>query len=230
MNIEALWTLRDARGINSDEKAFLFVAISRGDELFGTWETNAADMGMSKNRYYRTRDSLLAKGLIEVARKYNGSSVYRVNVDALSHYGNAEGNDSHYGNEDSHYGNDDSHYGETKKNIKNNKKKNLKNKNNHTDANAPVDTESSLQREVREDSKSDTDSSFEVTTTAPVSFDPIPTDAATPSPYADRTGADWNAIRKQRPLTQDERDYISETARMANAARTVTAPVDDDAW
>lgn len=93
MNFEGFKALRDARGLNSDEIAFLFVALSRGDELFGTWQTNAADMGMAKNRYYRTRDSLLAKGLIAVVRKYNAASVYAVDLSRLaehSHSGNEE--------------------------------------------------------------------------------------------------------------------------------------------
>jgi hypothetical protein len=60
MNFEGFKALRDARGLNSDEIAFLFVALSRGDELFGAWQTNAADMGLSKRGYYDTRAGLLA--------------------------------------------------------------------------------------------------------------------------------------------------------------------------
>lgn len=130
MNFKALKNLRDTRGLSANEKAFLFVVISRGDETFGTWETNAADMGMSKGTYYRTRDALLEKGLIEVARKYNATSVYRPNLDVLatwdSHIGNDEATDSHIGNERSHIGNDDSQICETKKNTKKNIKENIK--------------------------------------------------------------------------------------------------------
>jgi hypothetical protein len=161
MNFEGFKALRDARGLNSDEIAFLFVALSRGDELFGTWQTNAADMGLSKRGYYDTRAALLAKRLITVARKYNGTSVYAVDLARLAEYspcGNETGHDSHMENEDSRMGNDDSRSGETKKNTKKNRKKNVTSKKNQTApvvADAPtvtVDTASSLQGEDRKDS------------------------------------------------------------------------------
>ena len=64
-SLEAIWKIRDARGLDYKEKAFLFTVASRG-AMTARWGTAAADMGMSKDTYYRTRDSLFEKNLLVV--------------------------------------------------------------------------------------------------------------------------------------------------------------------
>ena len=132
MNNEVIWAIRDAQGLNSKEKVFLFVTESRG-ELYGKWRRNATDMGLSKNHYYEARKSLLDKGLLLAVRRMDDTTVYVVNHDAFPY----QESDSHGGNDDSCIGNDDSRIGETKKNIKNNMKEELEEEQ-LPDAAAPV--------------------------------------------------------------------------------------------
>ena len=141
MRNAVIWNVRDARGLNQDEKSLLWAIESRG-VCETRWRRLADDAGdMSKDRFYRARNSLVAKNLIRVARKYDDVSKYAVNADALaglvpdSRAANGEGNDSHSANQGSHSANDDSHMTETKKNTKKNRKKNVTEKKNTT---APV--------------------------------------------------------------------------------------------
>lgn len=49
--------------------------------------------------------------------------------------------------------------------------------------------------------------------------------------YSKRTAADWRDIRKQRPLTADEQDYINDTARAYMDAKRAQEPVTvGDVW
>lgn len=117
VRLEVLFHIRDARGLNAKEKAFLFVTETRGF-MFGKWDTNAADMGLSKRGYYDARNSLLEKGLIREDRNYNDTTVYVVNAD-LFPYGEQ---DSHSGNTHSRMGNAHSRSDETKVTMKDTKK------------------------------------------------------------------------------------------------------------
>jgi hypothetical protein len=122
MEVRALWAIRDARGLSYAEKAFLFVVASRGC-MTAKWDTAAADMGMSKNTYYKTRDSLLGKGLIIKETRFNSTTVYTVCLESLlSLTGNENESPeqplSLTGNEFSPTGNEFSLSGETKVTIK----------------------------------------------------------------------------------------------------------------
>lgn len=83
MSVQAIWNIRDARGINANEKAFLFVVASRGI-MTAAWQTAAADMGMSKDTFYRTRNSLIKKGLIKEGLRKDTTTVYRLEEKALA--------------------------------------------------------------------------------------------------------------------------------------------------
>lgn len=127
MSVQVIWNIRDARNLNHEEKGFLFVVASRG-VMSSRWDTAAADMGMTKQRYYKARSSLLEKGLLEEGRRMNGTTVYRIKEDVLATYvpekveteeitwddSHMETDHSHIGNGDSLVGNDDSRIGETK--------------------------------------------------------------------------------------------------------------------
>lgn len=113
VRLEVLFHIRDARGLNAKEKAFLFVTESRG-VMFSKWDKAAADMGLSKRGYYDARASLLAKDLIREERRFDNTTVYTVNADAFP-YGEQH---SHSGNDHSRMGNADSRSGETKVTMK----------------------------------------------------------------------------------------------------------------
>lgn len=83
MSVQTIWNIRDARGINANEKAFLFVVASRG-VMFSEWQTAAADMGMSKDTYYRTRNALIKKGLVKEGLRKDTTTVYRLEEKALA--------------------------------------------------------------------------------------------------------------------------------------------------
>jgi DNA-binding MarR family transcriptional regulator len=122
MEVQAIWAIRDARGLSYAEKAFLFVVASRGC-MTAKWDTAAADMGMSKNTYYKTRDSLLGKGLLNKETRFNNTTVYTVSLETLlSLTGNGDESLeqplSLTGNEFSPTGNEFSPTGETKVTIK----------------------------------------------------------------------------------------------------------------
>lgn len=83
MSVQAVWNIRDARGLNQDEKAFLFVVASRG-VMTSAWRTAADDMGMKKDRFFRTRKALIAKGLVREGLRKDDTTVYRIDEDALA--------------------------------------------------------------------------------------------------------------------------------------------------
>lgn len=83
MTVQVIWNIRDARGINANEKTFLFVVASRGI-MYSEWQTAAADMGMSKDTYYRTRSALIKKGLIKEGLRKDTTTVYRIEEKALA--------------------------------------------------------------------------------------------------------------------------------------------------
>lgn len=134
VRIEVLFQIRDARGLNAKEKAFLFVTESRGI-MYSKWDNAAADMGLSKRGYYDARASLLSKGLLIEDRNYNSTTVYTVNADAFP-YGEQ---DSRMGNDHSHSGNDDSRSDETKVTTKGNHEGNLEGNQTTTVPDGPVD-------------------------------------------------------------------------------------------
>jgi hypothetical protein len=135
MRNEVIWGVRDAQGLTTYEKVFLYTVESRGT-MKATWKRAADDMAMSKDTFYRTRSSLIEKNLILTQRMGSGVTAYTVNLDSLTE--NSWLEDSLTENELSLTENEDSLRAEQKKNIKKNKKKNVQTKKNIS-ANAPVD-------------------------------------------------------------------------------------------
>ncbi|MFD0001981.1 hypothetical protein ACFVJ4_06080 [Streptomyces sp. NPDC127178] len=140
MSVQAIWNIRDARGLNQDEKAFLFVVASRG-VMTSAWQTAADDMGMKKDRFYRTRKSLIEKGLIQEGTRKDDTTVYRVNEEALAALvpvkeekqdsvswadSDTENTHSLYANDPSQVENDHSHMSEEKVTIKETRKVTVK--------------------------------------------------------------------------------------------------------
>ncbi|MRJ75464.1 hypothetical protein GEV29_02850 [Aeromicrobium sp. SMF47] len=83
MNGQTIWDIRDARGLSSNEKVFLMVIESRGD-MWASVAQASADMGMSRSTFYKTRTSLIDRGLIKVLRRGpNQTTVYRVRRPAV---------------------------------------------------------------------------------------------------------------------------------------------------
>lgn len=78
----AAFLIRDARSLDVYEKAFLFVVASRR-EMFTSAAVAADDMGMSRAKFHRVRDSLLTRGLIDADQRTNRPSTYRVNLKQL---------------------------------------------------------------------------------------------------------------------------------------------------
>jgi hypothetical protein len=127
MRFEVFQAIRDSR-LHEHQKMFLFITESRGaDGMFCVWQRNAADMGMSKDIYYRTRKAVIEADLVRVVRRMDGTTIYHVNTDALTEHVRSHGAnaDSHSEKDRSHSANDPSRMQETKKNTKNNVKKNL---------------------------------------------------------------------------------------------------------
>ena len=85
MSTQAIWNIRDARGLSHEEKVFLFVVASRG-VMFSEWQKAADDMGMKKTRYFKVRKALIEKDLIEEGRRMDDTTVYRVKEDVLATY------------------------------------------------------------------------------------------------------------------------------------------------
>lgn len=84
MRVMTMAHIRNARGIGPEEKAILYTVESRG-EVYSTRDTFREDCGgMSKTRFYRHRNSLLAKGLLQAeVRRPRGTTVYRVVSEAV---------------------------------------------------------------------------------------------------------------------------------------------------
>lgn len=234
-----VWAIRDARGLNQDEKALLWAIESCGIAI-KKWQTLAADAGdMTKDRFYRARKSLVTKSLIRVVRKYNDVSEYVVLAEALagfvpdSHGANEEANDSHNENGHSHSANRDSHMTETKKNTKKNRKKNITSKKNMTApvvADATTDT-ASPQGEDRDEAlpsmgsvwvsetgdvlfEADTGSGVYMLSECGVSALSLPnTRTAQTNGHEERSAADWREIRAARPFTTDEKSFLEARSR-----------------
>ena len=224
MNVEHIWAVRDARGLNAKEKVFLFVLISRGqDGMFATWTTNAQDMGLSKRGYYDTRASLLEKGLIKAVRAMNGSTTYFLADDPFP-YGES---DSHMGNSHSRMGNEDSRSDETKENNKNNMKEELEEELQAAPvvADAPTVTASSNSQVKEEFEKIVKAVSFEPFTSLNFEEDDPARSLFENMVFGSRTAQDWLAIQRKRPLTQAEKDFKADRSA---AYWLEHAPVDPD--
>ncbi|WP_157432529.1 hypothetical protein [Aeromicrobium sp. Root472D3] len=123
--------IRDARGLNSKEKVFLFVVESR-NEMFSKMEPARFDMGLSKNHYYEARASLLDKKLITATRRMDDTTVYTVDEGGLEAWSDScigneapaeqllDDPDSRIGNQTSCIRNEDSCIGETKVTLEGN--------------------------------------------------------------------------------------------------------------
>lgn len=71
--------IRNAVGLTADEKNFLYtVASHKGGESYASVETLREHTGLSRNRLYRTRRSLLDKGLIVVQEHPGGTTSFRI--------------------------------------------------------------------------------------------------------------------------------------------------------
>lgn len=83
MSNQTMWNIRDARGLNANEKALLWAIESRGI-TFTAWQTTAEDAGMKKDVFYRTRAALIKKGLLKAGLRKDDTTVYRVNEKAVA--------------------------------------------------------------------------------------------------------------------------------------------------
>jgi hypothetical protein len=82
--MEQIWKVRDSRGLDIYEKSFLSTIASRGEAgMFCEWKRNSDDMGMKKDRYYKTRKALLDKDLITAQEQPYGPTIYKINDPAL---------------------------------------------------------------------------------------------------------------------------------------------------
>jgi hypothetical protein len=77
MRHQMIWRIREARGLSAYQKAMLFVIESTGT-LFCTNSEACEKTGLSRTTFYRTRDSLVALGLIEVTQREGSTTCYRV--------------------------------------------------------------------------------------------------------------------------------------------------------
>jgi hypothetical protein len=88
MKVQTIWNIRDARGLSSSEKLFLFTVASRGISKV-TRKRLIADTGLSTGTISNVVESLEAKGLVTVYPGYwkDGKRTpthYVINNDALS--------------------------------------------------------------------------------------------------------------------------------------------------
>lgn len=142
-----MWAIRDAQGLNHFEKVFLYTVESHKEGMKKGWEKNAADMGFSKNTYYRTRDSLTGKDLIHVQRTSDGPTLYHVNLDSLTgnNWQSQVETDSLTGNGFSLTGNTDSLSGEYKEELKIEHKEEQKEQEEEQAADAALETKEEQQ-------------------------------------------------------------------------------------
>lgn len=87
MNVQTIWNIRDARGLTSNEKVFLFVIASRGVAKTSR-QTLMEDTGLSDGSITNVSRSLKSKGLITVhpGKWVDGKktqSMYVLNHDAV---------------------------------------------------------------------------------------------------------------------------------------------------
>lgn len=80
-----LWDIRDAVGLNRNEKLFLFIIESRG-VYRRSKENSKAEMGMGIELWRKTRDSLLSRDLLLSKPVREQPTHYRVNADVLATY------------------------------------------------------------------------------------------------------------------------------------------------
>lgn len=128
MNFEHLKMIRDARGLSAWDKMFLMTVALRG-EMYCTWQRNCEDMGMKKDRYYKSRDYLLENKLIEATRRMDDTTVYLINEAGLQSWMVAHSvtQNGHSATQNTHSVTQKSHSvrPEPKKNTKKNMKKNI---------------------------------------------------------------------------------------------------------
>lgn len=84
MRNQVMWDIRDAQGLNTAEKAIMWVIESRG-ELFSTVETLAGNAGMGRSTFYAHRDGLVDRGLVRCSRRYGErQKLYTVDAAAVA--------------------------------------------------------------------------------------------------------------------------------------------------
>lgn len=129
MNVDIIWKIRDARGLNAYDKMFLVTAASHNDGMFGTWQKNCDDMGMRKDRYYSCIKSLTDKELLESKRRFDNTTVFCVNEAGLDVWlaSHSVSQNAHSATQNGHSATQKTHSvrPETKENMKGNKKDNL---------------------------------------------------------------------------------------------------------
>jgi hypothetical protein len=80
--LEAVWAIRDARDLDTDQKAFLWAVESRGVAT-AHWRTMADDVDMTRSRFYRSRREAIEAGLVEQV-EHRGRNGLRVVFPALA--------------------------------------------------------------------------------------------------------------------------------------------------
>ncbi|WGX94522.1 hypothetical protein [Nocardioides sp. L-11A] len=76
---------RDARGLDYRVKGFLNLIASRGGVLYGSVETNMADLGIkSRKGYYAWRSAALESGLMVEQRRFDAATAYVADLDLLA--------------------------------------------------------------------------------------------------------------------------------------------------
>lgn len=129
VELQTMFNIRDARGLTAKEKIFLVTVELRG-EMVCTWERAAADMGMTKDSFYRTRRSLVDRHLVYAVEQGNRITRYIVNRDGVAvlvpsqgeNHSHSENGLSHSANGLSQDENGLSHQAEQKVTNKKNKK------------------------------------------------------------------------------------------------------------
>jgi hypothetical protein len=76
--------IREAEGLTVDEKVLLYtVASHKSGVSFATVDTLRQWTGLSRNRYYKARQTLLAKSLLSEQRSLGGATTYRLRTRPL---------------------------------------------------------------------------------------------------------------------------------------------------
>jgi len=128
MDARAIYGIRDAKGLTTNEKVFLYTVASHNDGMYATHDKNYKAMGLSKATYYRVRESLMTKKLVAVQRLMDAPTVYTVDKTVLDGWNESlsETSQSHSETDESLCETPESHCAETKVNLKGNSKENLK--------------------------------------------------------------------------------------------------------
>ncbi|GAB3782955.1 hypothetical protein [Nocardioides pacificus] len=82
MRVEAIFAIREARGLNGNQKSLLYTVESRGVS-FAKWHTIAADAGLGRDAFYKAKGQLVASGLLVEQRRWNDTTNYRVDLPSL---------------------------------------------------------------------------------------------------------------------------------------------------